>query len=98
MFLDRTFSKDKVMVESWKGDADGMLVFVGLQIASHTFAYNAEPVDRCILCHGRGIARSIRPDYCAKPAGHVKFLSRTNLSATFYPTEWIPTFHPVELF
>ena len=53
---------------------------VSLQITSHTFAYNAEPVDRCILCQGRGIARSIRPDYCAKPAGYFKFLSRQQLS------------------
>jgi hypothetical protein len=28
------------MAESWKGDADGMLVFVRLCPTSHAFAYN----------------------------------------------------------
>ncbi len=30
MYLDRAFSEDKNMIESWKGDADGMLLFVSL--------------------------------------------------------------------
>jgi hypothetical protein len=30
MYLDRAIAEDKKMVESWKGDADGMLVFVRL--------------------------------------------------------------------
>ena len=30
MYLDRVVEKDNYMVESWKGDADGMLTFVGL--------------------------------------------------------------------
>src|SRR6266705_6375866 len=36
MYLDRVIEEDRRMVESWKGDADGMLVFVGLQTTSHT--------------------------------------------------------------
>ena len=93
MYLERAIEQDNKMVESWKGDADGMLVFVGLQATSHTFAYNVEIVDWSILCFSRGIARSVRPQYSAKPAGHHKFLSRTYLSTT----EWLPTSHPVEL-
>ena len=31
MYLDRAIEEDKNMVESWKGDAEGMLVFVRLQ-------------------------------------------------------------------
>ena len=31
MYLDRAIAEDKKMVESWKGDAEGMLVFVRLQ-------------------------------------------------------------------
>ncbi|KAH9976505.1 hypothetical protein BJV77DRAFT_911265, partial [Russula vinacea] len=30
MYLDRAIEEDKNMVESWKGDAEGMLVFTGL--------------------------------------------------------------------
>jgi hypothetical protein len=30
MYLDRAITEDKKMVESWKGDADGMLLFVRL--------------------------------------------------------------------
>ena len=32
MYLDRAIAEDKKMVESWKGDAEGMLVFVRIQI------------------------------------------------------------------
>ena len=85
------------MVESWKGDADGMLVFVRLQTTSHTSAYNIETVDRSILCRGCSITRIVRPEYSAEFAGHLILLSRAYLSATFYPTKWIPGSHPVEL-
>ncbi|KAI0271110.1 hypothetical protein BGY98DRAFT_1067548, partial [Russula aff. rugulosa BPL654] len=30
MYIDRVIEEDSKMVESWKGDADGMLVFTGL--------------------------------------------------------------------
>ena len=97
MYLDRTITKDREMVESWKGDADKVLVFVSLHCISHTSTYNLEFVDWCVLCYGCGIARIVRPEYRAEPAGHLSVLSSTYLSATFYPTEWLPTFHPVEL-
>ena len=85
------------MVESWKGDAEGMLIFVRLQTTSHTSAYNLEIVDRFILCCSRGIARTVRPESPAEPTGHLIFLPRKYLSATFYPTKWVPNSHPVEL-
>ena len=31
MYLDRAIEEDRGMVESWKGNTDGMLVFVSLQ-------------------------------------------------------------------
>ena len=31
MYLDRALEEDQKMVESWKGDADGMLIFVSHQ-------------------------------------------------------------------
>ena len=42
MYLNLAEKEDMKMAESWKGDADGMLVFVGRRPASHTFAYNVE--------------------------------------------------------
>ena len=38
MYLDRASEEDKNMVESWKGDAEGMLVFVSLHASSYTSA------------------------------------------------------------
>jgi hypothetical protein len=35
MYLERAFAEDKKMVDGWKGEADGILVFVSLQTASH---------------------------------------------------------------
>ena len=40
MYLDRALEKDKKMVEGWKGNTDGILVFVRLQVASLTSMYN----------------------------------------------------------
>ena len=97
MYLERAYEEDKTMVECWKGDAEGMLLFVRLQTTSHTSAYNLEIVDWSLLCCSRGITRNIRPNYSAQPAGHLIVLSRTHLSAIVYPTEWIPTSHPLEL-
>jgi hypothetical protein len=37
MYLYRVIEEDRRMVESWKGAAEGMLTFVGLQTTSHTF-------------------------------------------------------------
>jgi hypothetical protein len=76
VYLERALVEDKNMVESWKEEADGTLVFVGLQTTSHTSAYNVEIIDWSILCCGRGIARTVRPECSAEPAGHISHLSR----------------------
>jgi hypothetical protein len=93
MYLDRVIEDDRRMVESWKGDSEGILTFVGLQTTSHTSAYNLEIVDWSLLCRGCSIACSVYPGHSAELAGHLSFLSRTYLSAIFYPAEWVPTFH-----
>ena len=97
MYLDRVIEEDRRMVEGWKGDAEGMLTFVGLQITSHAAAYNLEITGWSLLCRGRSIACSDCPGYSAEPARHLSFLSRTYLSAIFYPAEWVPTFHSFKL-
>ena len=41
MYLDRVTQKDSKMVESWKGDADGILLFVSFQATiSDTSVFN----------------------------------------------------------
>jgi hypothetical protein len=85
------------MVENWKGDADGLLTFVGLQTTSNTSVYNLEIVEWSLLCLGRSIACNVYPGYSAELAGHLSFLSRTYLSTIFYPAEWVPTFHSFKL-
>ena len=37
MYLDRSNEENKKLVEGWKGDADGMLIFVSLQTTSLIF-------------------------------------------------------------
>ena len=91
MYLDLAKEEDITMAESWKGDADGMLVFVGLRPASHTFPYNIENSDRSLLCCPRSVAHGDRPRYSAEPARHLSILSRNDFSATC-PVEW---HHPI---
>ena len=84
------------MAESWKGDAEGMLVFVSLCPTSHIFAYNIKNADRSILCCRRSVARGDHPRYSSEPAGHLSILSRNHLSATC-PVEWHSNLHPILL-
>jgi hypothetical protein len=39
MYIDRVLEEDNKMVESWKGDADGMLVFVSFQTTTSGASY-----------------------------------------------------------
>ena len=97
MYINKVIEEDRRMVESWKGDADGMLTFVSVQTTSHNSAYNLEIVGWSLLCCGRGFTLIILPDYSAQLAGHIIVLSRTTLSTFINPAEWIPTSHPVNL-
>lgn len=98
MYLNRTIPEDREMVESWKADADKILVFVGHTISYTPYVHNVECADRCILCYGRGISRNGHPKYSAELAGHLRLLSCKYLPASFYPTKWVPSFHPVDIF
>ena len=97
MYLEKVNEEDSKMVESWKDHADGMLNSVSFQVMFHIFAYNLEIVDWSFLCRGCSIACSVDPGYSAELAGHLSFLSRTYLSAIFYPAGWVPTFHSFDL-
>ena len=39
MYLDRAIEDDKKMVEGWKSNTDGILIFVSLHITSHASTY-----------------------------------------------------------
>jgi hypothetical protein len=67
MYLERAEEEDRKRAESWKGDADGMLVFVGRPRRLHLqCGYNIENVDWFVFCCRCSIARSDRPGYSAK--------------------------------
>ena len=95
MYLERAEEEDVKRAESWKGDADGMLVFVGRRLHLQC-RYDIENVDWFVLCCRCGIARSDRPGYSAKLARHFCLLSRKHTSATC-PVEWYPNSHPIHL-
>jgi hypothetical protein len=89
MYLDRVIEEDNKMVESWKGDADGMLVFVGFQnTTSGTSASNVEILDRSLLCRDRNFAISVHLGYSAEPAKHVSFFI-SHISTTYLLTNRI---------
>ena len=80
MYIDRVIEEDNKMVESWKGDADGMLVFVSFQITtSGTSAFDLQIIDWSLLCRDRDFVICVSPGYSA-PVG---LLSRIYLPATF---------------
>ena len=93
MYLDRAVEEDNKMVESWKGDAEGMLLFVSRQTTSYTSAHNVVK-DWSILCRGCDIAPNVRPEHSAEPASYLKLLSRIYLSAN----EWVSASLPIRLF
>jgi hypothetical protein len=70
MYIDRVIEEDKKMVESWKEDADGILVFVSFQTAtSGTSAFNLEVIDWSLLWCDRDFAISDCLGYsAAEPA------------------------------
>ena len=90
MYLQLAGEEDKKMTENWKGDADGILIFVSRHStcrASTRIYLEAE--DWFILCCRRGIRRSICPGPQAKFPGHFSVLPRKHLSSP-RRFEWLP--------
>jgi len=88
MCLYRVIEEDRRMVESWKGAAEGILTFVGLQTTSHTSAYNLEIVDWPLLCRGRSIA-CVHPGYSAELTGHVSLSDPTEPFSPPTSSVWV---------
>jgi len=103
MYLQLAGEEDKKMTENWKGDADGILIFVSHHSTSGTFTHTHTKVeDRFILCRRRNISRRVCPGPQAQLTGHLSVLPRKHLSSP-HRSEWLPgpysptfqPFHPI---
>jgi hypothetical protein len=79
MYTDMASEEDKKMVEDWKADADGILIFV--RLSSNLVLYaDSLVIDRSILCCCRDVDFSFDSRHSTEPAGHLQFLPREYLS------------------
>ncbi len=82
MYLDMATEEDKELAESWKADADGILIFVRFSPHSYPMRYpNSCVIDRLILCRSRVPDLSFRQGHSTKPAGHIQLLPSKYLSS-----------------
>ena len=70
MYLEMATEEDKKMVESWKADADGILIFVRLSsdLALHA---NLMVVDWSFLCCCRLVDLGVYTGYPTESSGHL---------------------------
>jgi hypothetical protein len=81
MYLEKAGEEDKKVVEGWKADADGILIFVRLCHLCLAALANATFIDWFILCCCRIVDLSIHPRHSTKPAGHLQLLPRKYISS-----------------
>ncbi len=74
MYLEMATEEDKKMVENWKADADGILIFVSLSsnLVLHT---NSIVIDWFILCCCRVVDLSVDSGHSTEPTGNLQLLS-----------------------
>jgi len=90
MYLQLAGEEDKKMTENWKGDADGILIFVSRHSTCGTSTHiHPEVEDRFILCHRRSISRCVRAGSQTELSGHVSVLPCKHLSNP-RRFEWLP--------
>ena len=81
MYLEMATEEDKKMVEDWKADADGILIFVrlssGIVLLLHA---HAMALDWSILRCCRNIDICIDSGYSTEPTGYFQLLPREHLS------------------
>jgi len=81
MYLQLAGEEDKKMIENWKGDADGILIFVSRYSTCRASTHiHPELEDRFILCRRRSISRCVRPGPQAELPGHLSVLPCKHLS------------------
>ena len=87
MYLEMATEEDKKMVENWKADADGILIFVRLYppILCFTPTQNSTAIDWSLLRCRRNVDLSLHSGYSAEPTGHLQLLPRQHLSGHDQP-------------
>ena len=96
MYLQLAGDEDKKMTENWKGDADGILIFVSCQSMcgpSITHIIHPEVEDWFILRRRSSIGWGICAGPQAKFPGHFSILPRKHLSNP-RQFEWLPGCYP----
>ena len=91
MYLEMAEEEDKKMTESWKADAEGILVFVRLRLLVPYFQLTHRS-DWFILRRCRLFAFGVAPGSSTEPAGHVQLLPCQHIPASCRP-ESIQRFH-----
>lgn len=81
MYLERADDEDQKKVESWKGDADGILVFVSTHLLS-CFTSRSRITDWSLLSRGRDTASGLHSEPPAELSGCLSILPRERLSTT----------------
>ena len=92
MYLERAEEEDKKTAESWKGDAEGILVFVSTHLLFCASFVDPNAADRSFLCHCRDNAFDLHLGPPAELSRHFSVLPGENLSATLQG-RWIPGRH-----
>ena len=77
MYLEMATEEDKKMVEDWKADADGILIFVRVS-SNIVLLLHAHPmiIDRSILRCRRNIDICIDSGHSTEPTGYFQLLPR----------------------
>ena len=93
MYLDRAEEEDRRVAERWKGDADGILVFVRFsKTGSHDAGLTHYITDGSVLSHGRQLSCRNLPKSPAQPTSNLDFLSRKHLPGSCR-CQWVANDH-----
>jgi hypothetical protein len=112
MYLQLAEEEDKKVTENWKGDADGILIFVSRHCMSSSASIHTdrESEDWPILCRCCDLGCGVRAGPQPKFPGHFSILPRKDLSDPRRRFEWPPgpysshafrsvhTIHPTNLY
>ena len=70
MYMEMATEEDKKLVEDWKADADGILIFVRLS-SNLIFHTSSMAIDWSILCCCRILDLSVDSGHSTKPTRHL---------------------------
>ena len=70
MYFQMATEEDKKMVESWKADADGILIFVRLS-SDLVLHANSMVIDWSILRRCRNVDLGVNTGYSTESSGHL---------------------------